>query len=165
MNQQEKNEINGEKLQTLLERNYDAREGFKQAMEDTHNHDLKRFLFAKAIQRGEFIAELENQLDSLHEKAQKEGTISGTVHRAWIDLKTTLAGKEDVEVLEECLRGEKVILEEYQETLKKENFPGELAAVLQKQMLEIQKTLDEIKSLEDLEERKWDADKAFSSKI
>ncbi|MDT0641789.1 PA2169 family four-helix-bundle protein [Zunongwangia sp. F363] len=165
MTENNKSHFIGEKLQDLLERNFDAQEGFKQAMEDTHNHHLKRFFFAKAVQRGEFIAELEQRIKNLKEESKKEGTIAGTVHRAWIGFKTAFAGKNDEEVLEECIRGEKTILEEYEDGFKYVNFPPAVGEILRYQMREIQKTLDEIKSLEDLQERKWDADKDFASKV
>ncbi|MDT0676965.1 ferritin-like domain-containing protein [Autumnicola musiva] len=147
-----------ENLQELLDRNYDAQEGFKQAMEDTDNHDLKRFLFSKAVRRGEFIAELQKELNILGLESTREGTVEGTAHRAWIGFKTALAGKNDKDVLEECIRGEQIIHKQYTEQLQANVFPEKIEEILRRQMQEIQKTLDEIQTLEDLAQREWKTD-------
>lgn len=137
-------------LQGLLEKNYDAQKGFTNAMKNAENGNLKRFLQAQAAQRSRFANELTDELRKLNEEPKESGSLTGDLHRAWINIKSTVSGNEDEAVLEECIRGEKASVEEYNETLKNENFPPHISSILQKQAGEINQTLSRVKRLEDL---------------
>ncbi|MDX1461976.1 MAG: PA2169 family four-helix-bundle protein [Marinirhabdus sp.] len=142
-------------LQELLEKNYDAEKGFTKAMKDAENSRLKNFLKHQAAQRGRFVNELDQEIRNLNETPKESGSLTGSIHRTWIDIKTALTGDDDEAVLEECIRGEKASVEEYEERLKNNNFPPQIATVLNNQMSEIKGTLSKVKSLEDVADR-WD---------
>lgn len=137
-------------LQDLLEKNYDAEKGFTKAMKDAKNTNLKKFLQQQALQRNRFATELDQQIRNLNETPKESGSFTGDLHRAWIDIKSSVAGNTDEAVLEECIRGEKASWNEYDEKLKKQNFPPNIAGVLQTQASEIHNTLNRVKTLEDL---------------
>ncbi len=139
-------------LQDLLEKNYDAEKGFKKAMENAENENLKRFLKQQAVQRDRFATELTQELRNLNEEPKESGSVTGDLHRAWIDIKSAISGNEDEAVLEECMRGEKASADEYQEKLQKFSFPPRVSNLLQKQHNEINQTLSRVKRLEDLAE-------------
>lgn len=139
-------------LQGLLEKNYDAEKGFKKAMEDAESQDLKRFLKTQALQRNRFATELDKEIRDLNETPKESGSTTGTLHRTWIDLKSAVSGNDDEAVLEECIRGEKASLEEYENTLKENRFPQQLQVLLDSQLAEIKGTVAKVKSLEDLAE-------------
>jgi len=140
-------------LQELLEKNYDAEKGFKKALEDSDSHGLKEFLKMQAVQRNRFATELDKEIRDLNEEPKENGSAAGSLHRAWIDIKTAFTGKDDEAVLEECIRGEKASVEEYEEKLEKNNFPPKITQVLDRQLQEIRTTLTEVRSLEDLADR------------
>ncbi len=137
-------------LQGLLEKNYDAEKGFKKAMEDAKSPNLKNFLMHQAAQRGRFANELTHELRNLNEQPKESGSATGTLHRAWIDIKTAVTGNSDESILEECIRGEKASWEEYSETLKNTNFPENISSIVSKQATEVHQTLSQVKSLEDI---------------
>lgn len=137
-------------LQDLLVKNYDAEKGFTKAMTNANSENLKQFLKKQAVQRSRFATELTHELRNLNEEPKESGSVTGDIHRTWIDLKTAVVGNEDEAVLEECIRGEKASAEEYDEKLKKYNFPPQVSSVLQKQSSEIHQTLSRVKRLEDL---------------
>jgi uncharacterized protein (TIGR02284 family) len=140
-------------LQALLEKNYDAEKGFTKAMKDAKDQNLKRFLQQQAAQRNRFATELDQQLRKLNETPKESGSFTGDMHRAWIDIKSAVAGNTDEAVLEECIRGEKASWKEYEEQLKNKPFPAPIAGMLQNQASEIHNTLNRVKTLEDLAER------------
>ncbi|WP_339700937.1 PA2169 family four-helix-bundle protein [uncultured Marixanthomonas sp.] len=140
-------------LQGLLKKNYDAEKGFTKAMEDAKDSNLKRFLEQQARQRNKFATELDNEIRSLNEKPAEEGSTTGDIHRTWIDIKTAFTGKDDEAVLEECIRGEKASMEEYEETLNENRFPPKLQKTLNNQLSEIKGTVAKVKNLEDLAEK------------
>lgn len=137
-------------LQELLEKNYDAEKGYRKAMEDADNLNLKKFLKKQAVRRNHFATELDKQIHSLNEHPKEKSSVLGNLHRRWIDLKTHLSKKDDESVLEECIRGEKASLKEYEEKIKKYNFPPHIKEALKQQMNEIKATLSRVTTLEDL---------------
>lgn len=140
-------------LQALLEKNYDAEKGFKTAMADAKSLGLKNYLQSQSAMRGRFATELDQQIRSLNATPKESGSALGTMHRAWIDLKASVSGHTDEAVLEECIRGEKASVKEYEEKLEKNNFPPQIAGVLNNQLSEITNTLSRVRTLEDLKER------------
>lgn len=137
-------------LQELLEKNYDAEKGFKKAMEDSKNPALKAYLQRQAAQRNRFATELTQELRNLNAKPNESGSVAGSLHRTWIDVKSALTGHSDESILEECIRGEKASVKEYDEKLKENTFPASIQSVLSKQANEVRNTLNRVKSLEDI---------------
>jgi uncharacterized protein (TIGR02284 family) len=137
-------------LQELLEKNYDAEKGFTKAMTDAKNPRLKNFLQHQAAQRSRFTTELTQEIRNLNEEPKESGSFTGDLHRTWIDIKSALSGNDDEAVLEECIRGEKASWDEYDNKLKNENFPPNIASVVEKQASEIHNTLSKVRTLEDI---------------
>lgn len=148
-----KNLVNN--LQELLEKNYDAEKGFTKAMKDAKNNNLKEYFKYQAAQRSQFANELTNEIRSLNETPKESGSAAGTLHRAWIDIKSSLSGDKDEAVLEECIRGEKASVEEYETRLKENRFPSQIEGTLNNQKTRIQNTLNKVKTLEDLADTSW----------
>ncbi len=141
-------------LQGLLEKNYDAEKGFKNAITNANNQNLKEFLKTQSVRRNRFATELDNEIRSLNAEPKESGSTTGTLHRKWIDIKSSISGNNDEAVLEECIRGDKASENEYRETLEKNNFPPQVESVLSNHLNEIQTTLSQVKTLENLAERK-----------
>lgn len=141
-------------LQGLLEKNYDAEKGFKNALTNAKNNNLKEYLKKQAVQRNRFATELDNELRNLNEKPIESGSTTGAIHRTWMDFKSNIAGNTDEAVLEECIRGEKASEKEYRNCLKENHLPQNIESVLYKHLNEIQTTLSQVKTLENLAEMK-----------
>lgn len=139
-----------EHLQELLEKNYDAEKGYKKVLEQADSNNLKRFLKEQAVIRNRFATEIHTVIRSLNAEPKEKGSATGDLHRTWIDLKTMFTKNDDEAVLEECLRGEKASLKEYEKKLEETVFMPETKAMLEKHLKEIRTTLSEIQHLEDL---------------
>ena len=141
-------------LMELLEKNYDAEKGYKKALQHTSNPDLKNFLKKQAVQRNHFATEIDKQIHLIneHPKDKVSGSTLGSIHRFWIDVKSSWGKKSDQSILEECLRGEKASLKEYEEQLEKNEYhiSPEVKSMLEEHRDKIKKTLKQIKVLEDL---------------
>ena len=108
----------GEKLNELLEKNYDAEAGYKNAAEKVENSALKNYLLSRAQDRYDFGHELKAELKTFGQDPEKGTSLAGDAHRLWMDLKTALTSDKDEAVLEEAIRGERAALDEYDEILK-----------------------------------------------
>ncbi len=138
-------------LQGLLEKNYDAEAGYKKAMELSESQGLKNFLKRRAAQRSEFATELDREIRKLNETPKESGSTTGMIHRTWMNLKETMVGNSDEAVLEECIRGEKASVQEYEKTLQNRGFTPELQQVISNQKQSIETALNQVERLEDLE--------------
>jgi len=138
-------------LNELLEKNYDAEKGFKKALEDAKNPNLRNFFKQQAVIRSRFKTEIEKELHDLNAHPKlKDRFSTGTLHRVWIDIKTALSRNDDEAVLEECIRGEKASAKEYEEKLSKGHFPLKVKTILTGQLHEIKNTISTVKKLEDI---------------
>jgi uncharacterized protein (TIGR02284 family) len=138
-----------EQLNELLEKNYDSEKGFKNAAEDVKNSRLKSYFEQKAQQRYDFGHELKSEIRNLGEDPDKGTSFKGDAHRAWMDLKTAFSSDNEEAVLEEAIRGEKVAVEDYNKIINNAELPPSTANLLIKQRNAIERTLNEVKGLEE----------------
>lgn len=142
--------ING--LQELLQKNYDAVNGYKQVMQKTENKPLKKWLSNQAAQRSEFATQIDKKLRAINQAPIEGGSSLAALHRTWIDVKTAVKPNTDEAILQECVRGEKASVSEYEAKIESDNYTGELNTLLVNQLGQIKSTLNVVKSLEDLAE-------------
>lgn len=143
-------EIVGEKLNDILEKNYDAENGYKKAANNAKNEALKNFFKNKAQQRNTFKSELKSEVASFGQKFETSGSATGKAHRTWMDVKALFSSDNDESMLEEAIRGEKASVEEYNDVLKETSLPPSTQNLLLRQKTQIEKSLSTIKTLEDL---------------
>ena len=138
-------------LNELVETLKDGQKGYADAMTDVEDTNLKETFRHYATQRAEYITEIEDQMFKLNLKPDESasGSVTGTVHRAWIDLKAALTSKDNKAVLNECERGEDYAKNAYQTALKAQDLPPNLKSVIEKQYQGVTEALDKIKSLRD----------------
>ncbi|WP_299334139.1 PA2169 family four-helix-bundle protein [uncultured Psychroserpens sp.] len=140
----------GKKLNNLLEKTYDAEKGFKKAAENVDHSGLKSYFEQKAQERYNFGHELKLEIKSFNQDVDKGGSLTGTAHRAWMDVKSLFSSDNQESMLEEAIRGEKAAIEEYQDVLNETSLPVSTNNILTSQKNTIENGLSNIKSLEDL---------------
>lgn len=135
------------KLNELLEKNNKARNGYKKAANEIENHALRNFLEGNSVQRKNFSQEIKETIANLGGEMVKKlpkNTISGGI---WFDLKSAIAKKNNRAILEECERGERAALEDYDRLLKEVNIPETAKKVIKKQHDLIQSDLNKLENL------------------
>jgi uncharacterized protein (TIGR02284 family) len=132
----------------LIERCKDGREGYRKAAEDVKDQDLKSLFQDYALQRDKMITELQNELHKIGKTQDESGSISGTVHRAWIDLKSALSSNDRKRILEECERGEDYAVAAYRKAAKEE-LPQAISQIVHDQYQRVQSAHDHIRDLRD----------------
>ncbi|WP_452219643.1 ferritin-like domain-containing protein [Lacinutrix salivirga] len=140
----------GNRLNALLEKNYDAEKGYKKAAENAKHQGLKNFFNKKAQERYNFGHELKTEIKSFGQEVDKGGSLTGKAHRAWMDVKAALSSDNDESMLEEAIRGEKASVEEYNEVIGETELPLTTKNVLVNHKNTIESELNTIKRLEDL---------------
>ena len=137
-----------DKLNELLQKNYDSEKGFRNAVDDVENPQLKTFFKEKAQERYDFGHELKSEIRNFGEAPEKGSSAKADAHRTWMDLKSDLSGNNEEAVLEEAIRGEKLAVKNYNEVINNIDFPPSTKNLLLKQRNAIQSTLENAKSLE-----------------
>lgn len=140
----------GDKLNTLLERTYDAEKGFKKAAENVKDTNLKSYFERKARERYDFGHQLKAEIKSFGQDTEKGGSAAGTAHRAWMDVKALFSSDDEESMLEEAIRGEEKALDDYDDILNETSLPLSTKNLLEEQRAQIAEGLANIKELEDL---------------
>jgi uncharacterized protein (TIGR02284 family) len=136
------------RLNTLLEKNYDAEKGYKYAAENAQNLQLKAFFSERAKERYDFGHELKTEIRDFGENPEKGSSFAGDAHRTWMNLKTSLSSNKDEAALEEAVRGEQTAAYEYEDVLKDPEIPPTTANLLLKQKNGIVAALNKLKGIE-----------------
>lgn len=137
-------------LNDLIEINNDRVAGFEKAIADIkeENIDLKTLFQTYAEQsckNGQELAALVGSADEV----ETGNSVSGTLHRAWIDVKSLFGGSDRASILSEAERGEDAIKKAYQDALVSEELPANALETVRSQAQEINAAHDEIKALRD----------------
>ena len=138
-----------EGLNDLLEKNYDAELGYKNAAENVEDSSLKSFFQGKAQQRYDFGHEIKAELSKLGGTPDKGGSVAGALHRGWMDFKAALSFDNAESVLDACETGEEAALEDYDEFLNEHEISPELRNVISNQRNRIAASLRSIEMLEE----------------
>lgn len=132
----------------LIQTCRDGQDGYKDAAEGIERSDLKSLFYEYSQERSQFAGVLQGLVRSLGGDPETEGTISGTLHRGWIDLKSAITGGNEHSILTECERGEDIAKAAYSSALE-HNLPAEVTDVIRQQSQTIQAAHNRIKELRD----------------
>src|SRR5690349_6633020 len=100
-------------LNDLIGTSRDDEKGFRTSAEDTKNAELKEIFLKRAEDCAKGAAQLQQLVVQYGGKPEEGGSAAGAMHRGWVNLKSTVTGRDDVAILEECERGEEVAKAKY----------------------------------------------------
>lgn len=134
-------------LNNLIETCKDGQNGFQTAAEGVKNSELKTLFSGYSTQRAQFAGELQNEVRSLGGDPEQTGSVAATLHRGWINIKSTVTGEDEGAVIAECERGEDSAVKNYKEALNG-NLPENIRTIVQNQYTQVQAAHDRIRALE-----------------
>lgn len=126
----------------------DGEQGYRGAAQAVNDPTMKQMFEQYSAQRGQFAAELQTAVKTLGFETINPQGMGGMLYASWISLKGLLTGHDVHAVLVEAERGEDWSVKTYRTALGK-TMPPEIAAVIEKQFVEVQKAHDRIRSLRD----------------
>ena len=141
-------------LNNLIEYSKDGEKGFKASAEAVKNPDLKAIFVQREVECRAAAADLQQHVRSLGGDPETTTSLSGDMHRAWVNLKSSLTSNDDKAVLEEVERGEDHALKAYKDALEKLaklNVPASdpAYALVERQYHGVQRNHDQVKVLRD----------------
>jgi len=138
------------KLNELLEKNYDAEKGYLNSAENVDSTTLKIFFKRRASERSLFAKDLRTEILSYGQIPEDDGSFKGAMHRNWMSLKSLFSSNDEEAILEEAIRGEKASFDEYEEILKEDSFAPSTRKMLEQQKQKIQAAINTLMVEEEL---------------
>jgi uncharacterized protein (TIGR02284 family) len=135
-------------LNDLIETSKDGEEGFRTVAEDISDTQLKTLFANRSQSCALAAAELQEFVRALGGDPETRSSVSGTLHRRWVDIKAAVTGKDDEAMLNECERGEDVAMRSYRNALEKD-LPPNIRSVVERQFNGVTSNHDQVKLLRD----------------
>lgn len=139
-----------EALDDLLKTCRDGQKGFEAAAEHTRTASLAQLLRERAQRCAQGAEELVGVIARLGGEVNDRGSATGALHRGWVSARGSVGALSDLDMLEECERGEDAALGRYRKALE-QPLPHDVRAIVQRQMEGAQRHHDEIRQLRDAE--------------
>jgi uncharacterized protein (TIGR02284 family) len=135
-------------LNGLIETCKDGQDGFKTAAEGVERSDLKSTFYDLGQQRAQFAGELQTLVRELGGDPETTGSISASLHRGWINIKSAVTGKDEAAILNEAERGEDSAKKAYTDALK-QDLPVNVKSVVKTQSEAVLAGHDRVRDLRD----------------
>ena len=133
-------------LNDLIETSKDGEAGFRTCADGVKSTQLKE-MFNKAAERcAQGAAELQAKVRELGGDPDRSGSASGSLHHAWVDIKSSITGMDEKAVLAECERGEDVAKRSYEDALKKD-LPADVKSIVERQYQGVKQNHDRVRDL------------------
>ncbi|MDB5032746.1 PA2169 family four-helix-bundle protein [Mucilaginibacter sp.] len=138
-----------ETLNDLVQINNDRIAGYENAIKETKDDgELVSVFNNKILESQQFKSTLAREIQVLGSDVDNDTSVSGTIHRTWLEIKATFTGHSEKSILEECEFGEDAIKKAYQSALNR-HLPAYIRDILNDQQAILQQSHDEIKALRD----------------
>lgn len=136
-------------LNNLIETCKDGELGFKTAAEGLQGSDVKTKFLEYSRQRAEMARELQAEVRRLGGDPEKTGSVSASLHRGWMDIKSAVTGKNDHAIIAEAERGEDVAKAAYENALKETSLDATARTLIQQQAAKVRQAHDHVRDLRD----------------
>lgn len=136
-------------LNDLTESLKDGQQGFQTAAKEVKSPDLAQVFNRYAAQRAEFAAALQAHVRGLGGDVETSGSLAGSMHRGWINLKSALSSNEPQAVLDEAERGEDAAVEAYRKALEQTDLDAPTRALIHAQQTAVKAAHDHVRNLRD----------------
>lgn len=135
-------------LNNLIETCKDGESGFKTAADGLQNAAIKASFLEYSQQRASFARQLQDEVRKLGGDPETSGSMSGSLHRGWLNIKATVTGNDDHAIVQEAERGEDVAKAAYEDALKNA-LPSPARSVVQEQAIQVRAAHDHVRNVRD----------------
>ena len=133
-------------LNNLIETSRDGEEGFRTSAEHARDVQLKSLFSNRAASCAHAVEELQQGVQAQGGKPTDSSSMSGALHRRWVDFKSAISGQDDVAILNEAERGEDVAVASYKKALSLD-LPSDIRSLIERQYQGVLKNHDQVKQL------------------
>jgi uncharacterized protein (TIGR02284 family) len=136
-------------LNDLIETLKDGQEGFRQSAEGVDDPQLKSVFDEYSLQRSRFAGELQSEVRGMGESdPENSSSVAGSMHRAWINVKSAVTSRDRHAILAEAERGEDSAVSASKGAMEKD-LPAPIKSIVARQATQVKEAHDRIRSLRD----------------
>jgi uncharacterized protein (TIGR02284 family) len=132
-------------LNSLIALNRDDQKGFLEAAEKIEAHEIKTYFLEQSRSRTHFVGQLQTEVHSLGSEPENSGTVSGALHRGWMDLKLALGGGDHA-ILIATESVEDRAVSTYGKALA-ESLPADVRDIVERQFESVKQSHRKVKAL------------------
>jgi uncharacterized protein (TIGR02284 family) len=133
-------------LNMLIETCKDGELGFRTAADDTRDAGAQRMFLGLAGERAELAAELAREVQRLGGTPAAAGSVSGSLHRGWMNLTAAVTGSDEASIIAAAERGEDSAKTAYERALR-EPLPAATRTLVERQYARIRAAHDRVSRL------------------
>jgi uncharacterized protein (TIGR02284 family) len=104
-------------LNTLIATLLDSIDGYQKSAGDVDNHAFADKFNARARERQSAVTKLQAAVASAGGNPEDDGTFAGSAHRAFLNLKEAVTGRDDKAIVAEIERGEDYLKNKFETAL------------------------------------------------
>lgn len=118
-------------LKTLTSTLNDSVNGYRESAERVESAELTNLFTDFAGQREQAASLLQAEVRRLGGEPDQDGSVMGSIHQTWLDLKAAVTGNDDKAIINEVERGEDYLKEKFETALKDDSLTGESRTVVE----------------------------------
>ncbi len=134
------NDTVNDDLNNLLECLYDSQYGYQECAKEVDDISLKNLFEDLSKKRLAMIYDIKRVMLMPTESTTDSGSVTGVLHRTYINLKSLLTGGDKKSITAEVKRGEDFTLSQYEMTINS-NLPSSAKDLLRQQLAEVKNDL------------------------
>ncbi len=134
-------------LNGLIATVIDSVDGYSESAKDVDSPKYSELFLARANERRTVCETLRAEVTRQGGNPEDDGTILAAGHRAFVNLKSTVAARDDKAVINEVERGEDHIKAKFEAALKDDDLSSETRAAIQSAWTSVQQGHDEMSRL------------------
>ena len=145
-----KNEDIVDDLNELVKINNDRIQGYLKAVEDTEDTQLDHLFNEMIVQSQNFRSQLADHIVRIDGTAVTDTTstdVGSKIHRAWIDIKSAVTGKDRDTVLSSVTFGENAAVEAYESAVENDKLPAYIKEDISAQLSQLKASRDKMESM------------------
>lgn len=137
-------------LNHLIETCKDGEQGFKVAADGLSSAGFKSKFIEYSRQRSQMARQLQDEVRGLGGDPEKSGSVAGTVHRGWMNIRAVVSGKDDHAIVAEAERGEDSAKSAFDEALRAP-LPTSAHALIEQFGRQVHQAHDDVRAMRDRE--------------
>ena len=134
-------------LNGLIATTIDSVDGYRTSASDVENPRFAELFTARASERSSVAEQLRGEVKRLGGNPEDDGTILAAGHRAFVNLKSAVTGRDDQAIVNEVERGEDHIKAKFEDALKDDSLAPESRTAIEAAYGSVKSGHDEMRDL------------------
>ena len=134
-------------LNSLIATTIDSINGYQESADAVDNPRFRELFQDLARDRQQVVPQLQAEVSRLGGNPEDDGTALAAAHRVFVDLKSSITGRDDKAVINEVERGEDHIKHKFEAALNDDDLSADARAVVQRAYESVRRGHDRVRDL------------------